>query len=159
MQRRNQAAWEQLRKEPWLPDVNHAPCAGRIRLQIIEMPSSGQESFWEVCDQDDRWNLPSARVVEGWYPGPVRVQGYEPVTFPSDVLKLFWKQITSLRLPLEPDLSHFVGLDGTLTRLTVIGNRWEWWSTSPPQWAELTKLTGRMIEAFKIAALAAGNSK
>jgi hypothetical protein len=102
---------------------------------------------------DGNWGLYTSTVVGQWYPGPLRVQGYEPVTFPSERLRGFFDRLVALSVPITPHLNNMGGLDGTVTQLTLFGDlhsrvKFQWWSDPPPGWAPLVRVAKEMIEAF-----------
>ena len=64
--------------------------------------------------------------------------------------------MTSLALPLLPDLSGGGGADGSLYQLAVFGDlysefRFQWWSEPPIQWQPLVNVANEMIQAFLMA--------
>ena len=50
------------------------------------------------------------------------VQGYEPVEFDGGTLKTYFKRLTTLTLPIAPDLRSLGGTDGTVTQLALFGS-------------------------------------
>jgi hypothetical protein len=96
--------------------------------------------------------LYSATVVDpDWH--ALNVQGYEPVDFESSQLRTYFERLTSLSLPVAPDLSNMAGLDGTVTQLALFGDMWsqvryQWWSEHPPGWAPLVQIAHEMLATF-----------
>ena len=81
------------------------------------------------------------------------VQGYEPVEFDGGTLKTYFKRLTTLTLPIAPDLRSLGGTDGTVTQLALFGSlcsqvRYQWWSNCPPGWGPLVKIADKMFKAF-----------
>jgi hypothetical protein len=75
------------------------------------------------------------------------------VSFDSDGLRSFFDRLTSLTLPIAPDLSNMSGLDGETTQLALLGDlhshvRFEWWSEYPPAWKPLVEIANEMLRAF-----------
>lgn len=148
------ASWERLRAEPWLPDSQVRPVGGGMsRVQIIHSPSFNPSSFWEVCQLGERWLLYTAKVVAARFPGPLKVQGYNPVEFPPEQLADYFRRLVALNIPIAPELRNIAGLDGCFTQLTLFGGlssrvQFEWWSDPPPGWTPLTTLTDEILVAF-----------
>jgi hypothetical protein len=161
LQQEERASWERLRSKPWLPDLPvRAIGSGTPRIQIINSLAFQPASFWEVCQSGSNWILYTARVVALWNPGPLRVQGYERVTFPGEELERYHRRLVSLSLPVAPHLNGLVGLDGSVTQLTLFGDlhstiQFRWWSDPPPGWIPLVQVVNEMMAAF--ARLPAGN--
>jgi hypothetical protein len=148
------ASWERLRGGPWSPDDDlRAFGSGKVRAQVIHLPSFDPPSFWEVCALDGGWVLYTAAVVADWYPGPLRLQGYDLVPFPPEKLRGFVGRLMSVSVPVAPHLNDMGCVDGTVTRLTLFGDlfscvRFQWWSDYPPGWAPLVRMADEMIAAF-----------
>ena len=148
-----QASWDRLRASPWSPfDLGRAFDSGQQRIQLVRLPSFSPPEFWEVCQGGAEWLLYSSTVVD---PDSSRlmVQGYEPVSFDGGRLKTYFERITSLTLPVAPDLSNMSGLDGVATQLALFGDLWsqvryQWWSEHPPGWTPLVEIVVEMFEAF-----------
>jgi hypothetical protein len=148
-----QASWDRLRDAPWSPlDLSRAFGSGRQRIQLVCLPSFSPPAFWEVCQRESEWLLYSATVVDPhWY--ALTVQGYEPVEFDCGTLKTYFERLTSLSVPVAPDLSNMAGLDGTVTQLALFGDMWsqvryQWWSEHPPGWTPLVQIAAEMLAAF-----------
>jgi hypothetical protein len=148
-----QASWDRLRTAPWSPfDPHGAMGSGRERIQLIHLPSFTTPVFWEVCQLGPQWLLYSSKVVEPSWP-TLKVQGYESVPFDGDQLRSFFDRLTSLTLPIAPDLSNMAGADGETTHLALFGDlhshvRFEWWSEYPPAWQPLVEIATEMLGAF-----------
>jgi hypothetical protein len=148
-----QASWDRLRTVPWSPfDPHGAIGSGTLRIQLIHLPSFSTPVFWEVCQLQAQWLLYSSKVVEQGWP-TLRVQGYEPTPFDSALLRSFFDRLTSLALPIAPDLSNMSGLDGETTHLALFGDlhshvRFKWWSDYPPAWKPLVAIADEMLKAF-----------
>ena len=155
LQQAEETDCERIRTEPRpaTRDV-HARGIGRRRLQLIVAPSFKEASAWEVR-QGQHWQLTRSRVVETW--PDILLVGYEPVPFESAALAAYFDRVTSLTLPLRPDLSGNGGCDGTMHEIAVFGDldsgwQFRWWSSSPEQWAPLIELAAEMHDAFAAAA-------
>jgi len=152
-----QASWDRLRSEYWSPDEEgRAFASGTRRIQIIQLPAFTPACFWEVCQLQEQWLLYTAVSVVDHFRDPLKVRGYEKVEFPQQDLRDYFQRITALTLPIAPDLSKCAGVDGTLTRLAIFGDlrsriRFQWWSTYPPAWEPLVRLTEEMLAAFERA--------
>ena len=90
-------------------------------------------------------------VDPDWY--ALTVQGYESVEFEGGELKTYFERLTSLTMPVAPDLSKMAGLDGTVTQLTLFGDMWsqvryQWWSEHPPGWTPMVQIVDEMLAAF-----------
>jgi hypothetical protein len=126
--------------------------SGTARIQLIHLPSFSNPVFWEVCQLGVQWLLYSSKVVDPGWP-TLRVQGYEPVPFDGKRLRSFFDRLTSLSLPVAPDLSNRAGVDGASTQLALFGDlhsrvRFEWWSEYPPAWQPLVEIANEMLQAF-----------
>jgi hypothetical protein len=148
-----QASWDRLRTAPWSPlGLSRALGSGQQRIQLVRLPSFSPPEFWEVCQRDPEWLLYSATVVDrDWY--ALTVKGYEPVEFDGRMLKEYFERLTSLTIPVAPDLSNMAGLDGTVTQLALFGDmssqvRYQWWSDHPLGWAPLVRIVDEMLAAF-----------
>jgi hypothetical protein len=109
---------------------------------------SGKSARWT-----GGWVLYTAAVVADWYPGPLRLQGYDLVPFPPEKLRGFVGRLMSVSVPVAPHLNDMGCVDGTVTRLTLFGDlfscvRFQWWSDYPPGWAPLVRMADEMIAAF-----------
>ncbi len=148
-----EATWERIRNEP-RPVHEDVGGIGPRRLQLIVAPSFEDVAVWEVR-QAGEWRLVHPRVVETT---PVlRVVGHDLVPFASSALAAYFERVTSLTLPLRPDLTGQAGLDGTRYELAVFGDlfsafRFQWWSDGPEQWRPLMQLADEMHAAFSAAA-------
>jgi hypothetical protein len=94
-------------------------------------------------------------VDPDWY--ALTVQGYERVEFDDDRLQAYFDRLTSLAMPVGPDLSGMTGLDGTVTELALFGDKWsqvryQWWSEHPPGWTPMVHIVDEMLAAFGGAA-------
>jgi hypothetical protein len=148
-----QASWDRLRTAPWSPlGLSRAFGSGQQRIQLVRLPSFSLPEFWEVCQRDPEWVLYSATVVDrDWC--ALTVKGYEPVEFDRGKLKEYFERLTSLTIPVAPDLSNMAGLDGTVTQLAIFGDMWsqvryQWWSEHPPGWTALVGIVDEMLAAF-----------
>ena len=147
------ASWDRLRTAPWSPfDAHGAMGSGSQRIQLIHLPSFATPVFWEVRQLQAQWLLYSSTVVDRGR-ATLRVQGFEPVPFDGGRLRSFFDRLTSLALPIAPDLSNMAGLDGERTHLALFGDlhshvRFEWWSEYPPAWKPLVEIANEMLEAF-----------
>jgi hypothetical protein len=154
LEQEQKASWERLHSQPWSPDSDaRAFGSGTTRIQIIRSPSFDSSSFWEVCELAGNWILYRAAVVADWYPGPLKVQGYDSVAFPPEALRSYFERLFALSLPLAPHLNNMAGLDGTLTQLTIFGDlssrvKFQWWSDHPPGWTPLVEIADEMLAAF-----------
>ena len=155
LRQEEEAAWEQARTavRPATADVV-APCIGMRRLQLVVCPPFSEAAAWEVRQLEQQWTLYRSRVVARR--PDVHLLGYDPVRIGPEVLSSFFTRVTELTLPIAPDLSGMVGLDGTVTHLAVFGDMWtgwrfQWWSQSPPQWQSLVGLADEMAKAFSDA--------
>jgi hypothetical protein len=121
-------------------------------MQIVRLPSFSPPSFWEVCQRDSEWLLYRATVVDpDW--DALKVQRYESVAFDSDRLKAYFERLTSMTMPVAPDLSNMSGLDGTVTQVALFGDmssavRYQWWSEHPTGWTPLVEVVEDMLVAF-----------
>ncbi len=154
LQQADEADWERIRTEPRPAgrDV-HARGIGVRRLQLIVAPSFGQPSVWEVR-QAQGWTLTRPRAVRT--EPELLLVGLEVVPFVSAELEAFFRRVTALTLPLQPDLSGYGGADGTGYELSVFGDLWSgwrfhWWSEWPAQWRPLVDLAAEMHAAFAAA--------
>lgn len=153
-QQAEEAEWERVRTEPRpVHQDAHARGIGLRRLQLIVAPSFEQVSVWEVR-QGREWQLIRPQVVEP--ESALRVVGHEVVPFASSALAAYFERVTSLTLPLRPDLSGHGGADGTLYEFAVFGDlysawRFQWWSDWPEQWRSLVELADEMHAAFSAA--------
>jgi len=151
-----EAEWELVRTQPRSAyDDAHARGIGHRRIQLIVAPSFDDEAtfVWEVREGQE-WQLICPRVIETqpW----LQVVGHQVVPFPSDVLAAYFESVTSLTLPLRPDLRKRGGHDGTLFEFAIFGDlfsewRFRWWSDSPPHWGPLVELADEMHAAFVAA--------
>src|SRR5688572_30075938 len=99
------ASWDRLRTAPWTPlDWHRAFDSGRVRIQLVRLPSFSLPAFWEVCEAGSEWLLYTSSVVAP-ESSALMVQGYEPVTFDGGRLRAYFEGLTSLTLPVAPDLS------------------------------------------------------
>ena len=146
-----------MRASPWSPfEIGRAYNSGTARVQLIRLPSFETPVFWEVCQRGDEWLLYSSTVVGNGWPA-VRVQGYELTAFSSEALRGYFDRLTSRSFRIAPHLKDFVGLDGTLTHLTLFGGgysqvRFQWWSDPPKNWKPMVTIANEMLAAFGQAA-------
>lgn len=149
-----EAEWELIRTQPRSAyDDAHARGIGLRRMQLIVAPSFEQMSVWEVRQGRD-WQLICPRVVEA--EPALLVIGHEVVPFASDALAAYFERVTSLTLPVRPDLSGHGGADGTVCEMAVFGDlysgwRFRWWSDCPTQWRPLAELATEMHSEFAAA--------
>jgi hypothetical protein len=161
MRQADEAAWKRVRTQP--RPARSAPVARGIgvrRLQLIVLPSFKQASVWDVRqvwapERGQEWQLIRPRVIATL--PELLVVGHDSVAIPSAALAAFFERVTSLSLPLCPDLSGRGGLDGTRYELTVEGDlssrwRFQWWSDGPVQWSPLVQLAEEMCAVFALAA-------
>ena len=165
LERSKEADWERVRTQPRPAHSQpHARGIGVRRLQLIVCPSFELASVWDVwqvraAERGQEWQLIRPRVVES---DPVlQVVGHDLVPLPSAVLAGYFERVTSLTLPLCPDLSGSGGLEGTMYELEVMGDlfsgwRFQWWSDWPKQWLSLVDLAEEMHVVFTDAVAASG---
>lgn len=150
----DQAEWERVRTEPRpVHQDAHACGIGMRRLQLIVAPSFEEVSVWEVR-QACEWQLIRPRVVKR--EPALLVVGHDVVPFASSSLATYFERVSSISLPLRPDLSGSSGADGTLYELAVFGDlssawRFQWWSDWPKQWQQLVELADELHSAFSAA--------
>jgi len=149
-----EADWERVRTQPRPARSDpHARGVGRRRLQLIVAPSFEQAWVWDVR-QSREWQLirPQVVVTEA----ELMVVGHDVVPFAPAALATYFERVTSLTLPLRPDLSGCGGVDGTTYELAVFGDlysewRFRWWSDWPAQWRPVVDLAEEMHAAFTAA--------
>lgn len=130
----------------------HLMSIGSLRLQLIVLPSFEEPRAWEIRQKQQHWGLFRSRVIESGS----QLIGCDPVSFDTLRLQEFFRRITTLSLPLGPDIDGFGGADGSLYQLAVFGDiyaefRFQWWSVPPPSWQSLVNIANEMIEAFLMA--------
>jgi hypothetical protein len=149
--------WERIRTvpRPARCDV-HARGIGMRRMQLIVTPSFEEASVWEVrkLPQDSQWQLVRSREVARF--PELMVVGYELVPFASSTLAAYFARVTSIDLPLRPDLSGYGGIDGTTYEFAVYGDLWsglrvQWWSEWPEAWRPIVEIAAEMHAAFTTA--------
>jgi hypothetical protein len=143
-------AWERAKSEARSADVD-IPGQGTRRLQLIVLPSFQKGWAWEIRQQAETWMLYRSEAIQKRL--SVTLVGYELVAVEGAALKTLFQRVTTMSLPLKPDLSQHAGADGTLTQLAVFGDlytewRVQWWSHSPPQWKPLADLAQEMFTLF-----------
>ena len=153
----HQASWDRLRNAPWDPlETTRAWGSGLLRVQVIYKPSFSSSSMWELCERGSKWVLYRSNVVKSLR-SPIQAQGYEAVPFESDRLKAYFQQLTTLSIPIAPELRSLAGADGEMTQLALFGFldsevRFQWWSDTPIGWEPMTKIVATMLQAFHSAA-------
>jgi len=151
-QREREQAWERTRTEVRPVDAAvSGPGIGVRRLQLIVLPSLQKGQGWEVRQQAETWSLYRSEAVQKRL--SATLVGYDLLTVDGAALKTLFQRVTTISLPLRPDLSQQAGADGTLTQMAVFGDlstewRVQWWSHSPPQWKPLADLAQEMIALF-----------
>jgi hypothetical protein len=123
-------------------------------LQLIVAPSFEPVSVWDIWESFE-WQLIHPRVIDT--APTLLVVGHDVVPVPSTELVAYFTRVTAITLPLRPDLSGSLGLDGTMYELAVAGDsysgwRFQWWSEWPEQWRPLVELANEMHAAFSAAA-------
>ena len=145
-------ARERAKTEARTPQANlSGPGIGIRRLQLVVLPSFQKGRAWEIREQAEAWTLYRSEAIQKGL--SATLVGYEPVAVDGDTLKAVFQRVTTLSLPLKPDLSQHAGADGTLTQIAVFGDlytewRVQWWSRSPSQWKPLADLAEEMIALF-----------
>lgn len=152
LQQEQDASLEKLRTEPRpaLADA-HAFGIGTLRIQAWACPSFERARYWEVRQLEHEWLLYASEVVQQL--PELTVVGFEKTPFDSTQLRDYFQSLTSLSLPLKPDLSGTEGLDGTRFGLGILGDlssqiRFEWWSQFPPQWEPMIQIADQMLKEF-----------
>jgi len=96
-------------------------------------------------------------IATGWVSRGRRRVGIELILFlaffDGERLRAFFDRLTSLTLPIAPDLSNLAGADGETTQLALFGDlhshvRFQWWSDYPPAWEPLVTIAKEMLSAF-----------
>lgn len=153
LQRDRIAEWERTQTEPRSAGFDFSPPGlGFLRLQLVVCPSFEEARAWEIRQQiDKKWQLFGSSVQPD-----LRLLGYNAIAFESEQLGRFLHDVTSLTLPILPDLSGHGGADGTVFELSLFGDlysecRFRWWSDPPSQWRPLVDVANRMIVAFSTA--------
>jgi hypothetical protein len=144
-------AWEHIHSVPrGLDEPVIAPDIGTLRMQLVVRTAFAGDWVWDVRAHDQDWLLFQPQVVGG---RELRVIGYEALPFSSEKLAMFYRRVTSLTLPLAPELD-LSGRDGATTQLSVFGDmysewRFQWWNESYPPWRPLVSLAEEMVAEFR----------
>lgn len=158
--RREAEAWEQVRTVP--RRLSASPGVGGIgrqRLQLVFDPFHETGWVWDLRHYSDPphrddWQVYRSELVAS--NTDRMIVGFDLLAVESDTLAGYFQQITSITLPLAPDLSGFSGCDGTGFELALFGDRnseWrvKWWTFWPEQWRPLVTVAADMIAALLAA--------
>jgi hypothetical protein len=145
---------ERAMLEPRPASLRHLIGSMPLRLQLIILPSFNEARAWEIRNARQGWTLGRPRLVAS--DGDPLLAGFDQVSFSSQRLQDFHRQLLALALPLGPNLDGFGGADGSLYQLAVYGDifahfRFQWWSVPPPQWQPMVNILSEMIRAFLMA--------
>ncbi|HQR09231.1 MAG TPA: hypothetical protein PLN21_20585 [Gemmatales bacterium] len=152
LQKKEDADWNRIRTEPRPANQDvFAHGIGQLRMQLIVCPSFEEPVAWEIRQGSDGWKLYRPKVLHPW--PNVQLVGYDATPFPSERLASFFHSVTSITMPITPDLTGNIGLDGTIFQIAIHGDMFsswsfQWWSEPPNQWSSLSNIVSEMLMAF-----------
>ncbi len=128
----------------------HIAGIGLRRIQLTHEPSFSDGCAWDVRQQGEEWFVYRSTIQEG----ADSLIGYDRLLSAPDRLKHMFDRLCSIEIPIAPDLSGMIGLDGESFELAICGDmfssiRVKWWCDPPTQWQELATAAADMIAYFE----------
>ncbi|MCA9195696.1 MAG: hypothetical protein KDB03_28195 [Planctomycetales bacterium] len=123
---------------------------GLRRIQLVHSPSFSDGCAWDVRQLSEQWFVYRSKIQEG----TDSLIGYDRLLSPPDPLNRMFDRLCSIDIPIAPDLSGMVGLDGDSFELAICGDmfssiRLKWWCDPPAQWQQIANAATDMIAYFK----------
>ena len=122
---------------------------GLLRVQVAQTASFSYGCAWDVRQLSEEWFVYRSTIQER----TDSLIGYDRLHSDPDRLKRMFHRLCSIDIPIAPDLSGMIGLDGEKFELAICGDmfssiRVKWYSDPPAQWQELANAAADMIAYF-----------
>jgi len=145
--RRVDAGVRELTEDVFIPGL------GCRRIQLVYAPSLKPGYSWDLRELNNVYRLYFSKIVMEGDQRQRKLSGYGELEVDIETLMHFVGKLSTIAIPIAPDLSGIRGFDGTLYQLGFFGDlrsevRFQWWEEGPAHWQSLIAIADEMVNGF-----------